>query len=207
MRNEDTTTGEPRGTAAKVKEKVGDATEQVKETASHVAAGARDRGEHLIEEGREKAHELTDRAGELARSRADRERRRVADGIRTFADALRRGSSELSGERDQFRPLLTSAADRAERLSNLLESRDVDALTSDVKRFAREHPTLFVSGAFALGFLGARFLRSSEEQAIESRYGDADRFTGYPHEDRFDRALPETGTYEAGSRGTGGGYE
>lgn len=218
MNNQGTTTGEETGRAEGLKEKIGDAAEQVKETASHVASDAREKGGHLMDEGKEKAQELTDKAESAARSRAETEKHRVATGIRTFADALRSGSRDLSGEREQFKSLLHGTADRAERLSNILESRDVDAFTSDVRRFAREHTSLFVGGAFALGFVGARFLKSSEPE--RPQFEESDRFTGYDREDRFGRTLPERGardippstsfgtgtrTYEADADWRGGG--
>lgn len=190
MSNETRTTGEDgRSATGRMKDTVGDAKDSVQETASHLAADVREKGEHLIEEGRDKAHELGDRAGELARSRADHEKDRLVTGIRTFADVLRRGSDDLSGERDRYRPMLTSAADRVENISSYLESRDVDALTNEVRRFAREHTPLFLGGAFALGFAGARFLKSSGEHAARER--TAGQYTDYGREDRFDRMLPE----------------
>lgn len=179
----------------RVKAKVGDAKESVQETASHIAAEARDKGNHLAEEGREKAHELSEKAQQIARTRADEQKQRVTNGIRTFADALRRGCDDLS-DQNQYRPLLTRAADRVEGVSRYLEQRDVDALTGDVRRFARDHTPLFLTGAFALGFAGARFLKSSGEQAAREReslqYGDSES------PGRFDRMLPETGTPDAG---------
>lgn len=193
MTNE-TNTESGRSRTDQVKEKVGDATASVQETASHIAAEAREKGSHLAEEGREKAHELTDKAQQIARSRADEQKHRVTNGIRTFAEALRRGSDDLTADQNQYRPLLNRAADRVEGVSRYLEQRDVDALTGDVRRFARDHTPLFLTGAFALGFAGARFLKSSGEQAERDRqagqYGDG------PSRERFDRMLPETGTLD-----------
>jgi hypothetical protein len=186
-------TGTQRSTAEKVKDRVGDATDSVQEKASHVAAGARDRGAQLVDQGREKAHELGDRAGSIARSRADEEKARLTGGIRTFADVLRRGSDDLAADRSQYRPLLAGAADRVEGISNYLEQRDVDALTNDVRRFARDNTPLFLGGVFALGFLGARFLKSSGEHAARERAQGL--HTDFGGEERFDRMLaaPDTG--------------
>lgn len=217
MKN-DTTAGNQRGTGDKLREKVGDATEQVQETASHLAAEARDKGEHLIDEGREKVHEMSDRAGELARSRADQERERVVTGIRVVADALRRGSDNLSGEREQYRPLLNSAAERVEGLTGYLETRNIDALSDDVRRFARDHTPAFLAGAFAIGFAGARFLKSSGEEAARIRASEYRGDYGYGQDARLDRQMPDIervenrsgagviGSEDGGSR-RGGTYE
>lgn len=187
----------------RVREKVGDAKESVQETAAHIAAEAREKGSHLADEGREKAHELGDRAQQIARSRADEQKQRVTHGIRTFADALRRGCDDLSADQNQYRPLLNSAADRVESVSRYLELRDVDTLTGDVRRFARDHTPLFLTGAFALGFAGARFLKSSGEQVERERQSQQQYADGLS-QDRSDRMLPETGTTATDTMDTGG---
>ena len=177
----------------KVKDKVDDAKETVQDAASHIAAEAREKTSHLTEEGREKAHELGDKAERMARTRADEQKERLANGIRTFADALRRGCDDLSADQNQYRPLLSTAADRVEGVSRYLEQRDVDTLTSDVRRFARDHTPLFLGSAFVLGFAGARFLKSSPDHVQQDSLG-----YGRQSQDRFDRMLPESGT--VGSR-------
>lgn len=196
MTNE-TSTESGRSTTDRVKDTVGDAKESVQGTASHIAAEAREKTSQLAEHGREKVQELGDRAQHIARTRADEQKDRVTNGIRTFADALRRGCDDLSADQNQYRPLLNTAADRVEGVSRYLEQRDVDALTSDVRRFAREHTPLFLGGAFVLGFAASRFLKSSPDQAARDR-------TSFGYEDdtsreRFDRMLPETGTVDRAS--------
>lgn len=188
MMNETNAEGR-RSRTDKVKDTVGDAKETVQETASHIADEARDMSSHLAQEGREKAHEIGDKAQQLARTRADEQKQRLTNGIRTFADALRRGCDDLSPEQNQFRPMLNTAADRVEGVSRYLEQRDVDALTGDVRRFAREHTPLFIGGAFALGFAGARFLKSSPDHVQREQYGADGQV-------RYDRMLPETGSFE-----------
>ena len=186
----------------KVRDKVDDAKETVQETASHIATEAREKGSHIADEGREKVHEIGERAQQLARTRADEQKERLTNGIRTFADALRRGCDDLSSDQNQYRPLLNSAADRVEGVSRYLEQRDVGALTNDVRRFAREHTPLFIGGAFALGFAGARFLKSSPDRGYDS---DSYQYGGIDRQGRYDRMLPESGTIDrsASVEGTG----
>ena len=42
-----------------------------------------------------------------------------------------------------------------------MREKDVQAIVRDVERYAREQPALFLGGAFVLGLLGARFLKST----------------------------------------------
>ncbi|CAN5792644.1 hypothetical protein BH23GEM10_BH23GEM10_13660 [soil metagenome] len=196
-----------RGAADKVKDKIGDATDQVKDRAASATAEVREAGGHLVDEGKEKARELSHRAGEAARSRADQEKERVTQGMRSVAEALRKGGQELPADRSQYRPLLTNVADRVEDVSGYLEARDVDALTQDVRRFARDHTPLFLGGAFALGVIGARFLKSSGSTARSGQFDQDDAAAGYDGPDRHGRLLPEHGTdgsEPADHRGAGG---
>jgi hypothetical protein len=189
-----------RDTSAGLKDKVGDVAEQAKDKAAGAASEVRHTGEDLLEEGKDKAREMSHKAGEKARSRVDEEKDRVSGGMRTVADALRRSSQDLPADRDQYAPLLNKVADRMESASGYLDSRDVDTLTHDARRFAREHTPLFLGGAFALGLLGARFLKSSSDSVRDDRprgYGGHDDYAasvGGDMSDRHDRALPISGS-------------
>jgi hypothetical protein len=173
----------------------------VKEKVASAASEVRDRGEDLLEEGREKVEELGQAAGEMARNRADQQLERVVDGIRIFADVLRQGGDDLSGDRRQYRSVLNTVADRAEGVSRYLQERDVQSVTRDVRRFARDNTPLFLGGAFALGLLGARFLKSSSDEGREFdewQYGEG-------MQQRYDRMLPENATRMPGGPGYGAG--
>lgn len=158
--------GSERGTAEKAKDTardVKDTAREVKDRAqekvSSAASEARDRGGDLVHEGKEKA-----------RSQADQQKDRVSEGFRSVADALRRGGQELSEEHRQYGSFLGTVADRAEGVSRYLDQRDVDSLTRDARQAAREHTPVFLSGAFTLGMLGARFLKSSGDKSGTERY-------------------------------------
>lgn len=143
---------------------------------------------------------MAHRAGDRARTRADEERTRLAGGIRTVADALRRGTDDLPEDRRAYGRMMTALADRADGLSRYLEEHDVDEMTREARRFAREHTGMVMGGAFALGLLGARFLKSSEESSRRA-YGPEGEITRY---DTWGGAAtyPREGGY-----GTSRGYE
>ncbi|MEX1181955.1 MAG: hypothetical protein WEF86_01880 [Gemmatimonadota bacterium] len=175
-----------------MKDKVGDATHRVQEKVAGAAAEVRHTGEHLVDEARELSH----RAGGMARTRAEQQKDRVADGIRSVAEALRKGTQELPEDRRQYASLLDTVADRVEGASGYLDSHDMGELATDVRRLAREHTPLFLGGAFALGVIGARFLKSSGEES--RRVG------------QHDRLLPDAGSVrpDYGSAGYGStGYD
>jgi hypothetical protein len=143
--------------------------------AADKARELKDKGEHLIDEGKEKARELGDQAVEVVRSRGDEQRERVAEGVRTFAYALRRGANDLPEDRREYGRFIDDVADRVESVSRYIEQRDVDSLTREARRFARDHTPVFLAGAFTLGMLGARFMKSSGDAARDDRYDRYDR--------------------------------
>jgi hypothetical protein len=163
----DAQSGSTEGAADRLRE----TKDQAQEKVASVAAEARDRGEHLVDEGKEKARELGEQAVEVARTRGDEQRVRVAEGVRTFAYALRRGADDLPADRREYERFIDDVADRVDSVSRYIEERDVDSLTREARRFARDHTPLFLTGAFGLGMLGARFIKSSGDQAREARPG------------------------------------
>jgi hypothetical protein len=53
-------------------------------------------------------------------------------------------------------------------VAGYLTARDVDQLVSEAEAFARRQLAAFLGGAFALGFLVSRFLKSSSPQSQNS---------------------------------------
>jgi hypothetical protein len=152
-----------------------------------------------------KAHEaqgrdLADRAGEAARSRADEEKERLAGGMRAVATALRRGSDQLPEDQRSYGKLLEGVADKVSDASRYLDERDVNALTRDVRRVARDHSAAFLGGAFVLGVVGARFLKSSPDEAGtgHDEWAGRERLEG--RENRYGQDLPR-GLPESGMSG------
>jgi len=63
------------------------------------------------------------------------------------------------------------AADGLERFSDAVRHRDVSSLMGDAEDFARRQPAVFIGAGVAVGFMLARFLRSSSERREAERYG------------------------------------
>jgi hypothetical protein len=70
--------------------------------------------------------------------------------------------------------MLATGADRlaetTERLATNLEGKDLDQIVDEVEQFARRQTALFLGGAFALGLVAARFLKSSSGSRARSMY-------------------------------------
>lgn len=179
----ETTTGRRSGSSGDSSVKA--AAHDAKETAQEVKDQAADKASDMAAEAKQKSREMAREGKQRARSQAEEQKTRVSSGLRSMADALRRGGEELPEDQRQYGRFLDVVADRAEDASHYLEDRDVESLTREVRTFARDHAPVFLGGAFTLGMLGARFLKSSP------------RDTGY-----------EGGSYQGDlyGRGSTGGY-
>jgi hypothetical protein len=104
---------------------------------------------------------------------------RGTDALGRVAEAVRSSTQKLRDERhDTIASYVDKAADQIETWSRRLREKDVNELLSDVQRLARRNPAVFIGSAFALGLVGARFLKSSR-QGNEYGYGDESRRTLY----------------------------
>jgi hypothetical protein len=111
---------------------------------------------------REQAGAVWNDTKETARSLLGEQQRAAAGGLGEFATALRKAARDMDGAGNStVRRLAESAADGLEHFSGTLRARDLNGLLHDVESFARRQPVAFVGAAVAVGFLAARFLKSS----------------------------------------------
>lgn len=113
---------------------------------------------------------LMDRVRERAAAQLSSQKDRATDGLGSVAQAVRQSTQHLrDNHQETIAQYVDRAADRIDRFSAQLRDRDVSEIVDDVQRFARQQPALFVGSAFALGILGARFLKSSSDRAARGR--------------------------------------
>ena len=129
----------------------------------------------IADQAKQTVAQATDQAREQVTSRLDDQINRAAEGLGGVAQALRQASQQVQ-EQNQgaFRQYIDTAADQVERLSGYLRSNDLGQIVGQVEDFARRQPALFLGGAFALGLLGARFIKSSRRSASPEQAGSAD---------------------------------
>ncbi len=124
---------------------------------------------------------IMDRVRERATAQLSSQKDRATDGLGSVAQAVRQSTKHLRDHKqDAIAQYVDKAADQLDRISTQLKNRDVNELVSEVQRFARRQPALFVGSAFALGVIGARFLKSSaDDQRHRSHepYGTSSRGT------------------------------
>ena len=88
----------------------------------------------------------------------------AADSLHNVAAAVRQAGEQFGSQDPNFHQVAdvaTSAANTVEGISTRLRDATVDEIIVETEGFARKQPSLFIGGVFALGFVLARFLKST----------------------------------------------
>ncbi len=112
------------------------------------------------------------------RSLLEQQTGRAADQLGGVANALHKAAEQLNEENGGVvADYAEQAAGRVERVADMLRDANVDDIVGEVEGFARRQPEVFIGAAFAVGFLAARFIKSSGERRMHrtstSRQGNA----------------------------------
>ncbi|MCY7344837.1 MAG: hypothetical protein LH614_01345 [Pyrinomonadaceae bacterium] len=137
---------------------------------SSEAASAKETFDKVKESAGTMANEALGQAKEKASSVLDEQKTNLASGITSVADSIRQVGENLShsDENNQIAALAgkygESLAGQVEKFSSYIDDKELKELVRDVEQFAKRNPALFIGGAFALGILAARFLKSSGQK-------------------------------------------
>jgi len=136
-------------------------------------AAAKDKAQPVKEKANEIVDETKskmDEATRQAKSALSGQKEEAAGQLHGLAQALRETSGQLR-DQDQgtFANYSNQVADQIDRVSSYLQDRDVNDLMRDAEDFARRQPELFIGGAFTLGLLAARFMKSSASDMDDGR--------------------------------------
>ncbi|MBA2605387.1 MAG: hypothetical protein H0U96_00785 [Acidobacteria bacterium] len=147
------------------------AASQVGEVLRGNTGAAKDAALDVLSQAKETTGKVASRAlgqvQEKATSQIDKQKSNLAEGLGSVAESIRqmgdglKNSGEQTGVGKFTAQYGNSLADQVEQLSSYLDRKEVGELIHDIEYFARRNPALFIGGAFALGLLGARFLKSS----------------------------------------------
>jgi len=119
----------------------------------------------------------------------------VAETIRQVGDSVKPPEGAPANKVAELTTQYTeSLSQQVEKLSGYLERQDLRGLMSDVEKFARRNPAIFLGGAFALGILAARFLKSSNPNQALMRTSDVSDF-----DSGFDTTPSSLGSTSTGS--------
>lgn len=116
------------------------------------------------------ASQAQQKAGEQVRSSLDKGRSRAVDTLHDVARTLRQANDGGDNPTGQY---MGKAGDQVERVAEYLQNTDLKQMVTHTESFARRQPALFLGGAFALGVIAARFLKSGQnrETGVDGEFG------------------------------------
>lgn len=116
----------------------------------------------IKEQVQEKAADLKETVSAQATDKLATQKDAASGSLNTVAHAFRQTGDQLrEGEQQGIAQYVDRAADQIEQFAGYLGGRDIRELARDAEAYARREPALFLGGAFAVGLLAARFLKSS----------------------------------------------
>lgn len=133
------------------------------ESGAEAGSGAREQ----IREARDKVVDQAKTTFRDARDRASSSlsegRRQAAEQIGGIGGAFHRTGEQLRSEdQARFADVADSVGRQVDRVADYLRDSDGRTIARDVESLARRQPALVFAGAFALGLVAARFLKSSD---------------------------------------------
>lgn len=158
-------------------------------------------GGSVVDEAKDKVQELAnqaqDKAGQQFQAGVSKGKNRAADTLGAVAQSLLYSSRQLrEQDRRSVGGFVEKAANRVENWADYMQNADTREMAERVENFARREPAIFIGGAFALGLLGARFLKSSRrgERPYRAPYSPrpnmpSEQFAR-PHGTLSDREVP-----------------
>jgi len=134
---------------------------------------------------------LIDKVKQGAEAQLSTQKDRATEGIGNVVDAVRQSTRHLrENQHETIAEYVDQAAGHLERWSNQLKEKNVGEILQEAQQLARRRPAVFIGTAFAVGLLGARFLKSSRDRqsssssAFRSRTGGGDEIYGVRGGDR-----------------------
>ena len=120
----------------------------------------------MAQQAKQQANDLASRGGEQVKSQLANQKHDAAQRLTPITVALRETAQQLRKQgQAPVAQYADKTSDQVERFSGYLRETEVDELVDQARGFARGRPAIFLGGAVALGFLGARFLKSSSQEA------------------------------------------
>jgi hypothetical protein len=116
-----------------------------------LAGVAVERGRHFLDSAREQATVYVDR-------RKDD----VAQSVADFATSLRESTASFN-DRPNIRAFVDSAAEGLDQLAGSIRERSFADIFNDAEDIVRQRPALVAAVTVGIGFLAARFIKSSAE--------------------------------------------
>jgi ElaB/YqjD/DUF883 family membrane-anchored ribosome-binding protein len=150
------------------------------------------------------AHETQEKLGDQLQSGLSSVKERAASNLDTIAQSLTQ-STQQARQQDPDAPVqyMERIGEELQRASRYLRETEVREFVRQTEDFARRQPVVFLGAAFAIGLIGARFLKSSERKEQSERYEERELYRAPAQ--ISDRERPVAGYREPNAGLSGGG--
>jgi ElaB/YqjD/DUF883 family membrane-anchored ribosome-binding protein len=140
-------------------------------------------GENVRRQAESTAATVAEQAQQTAETHLSTQKDQAASTLHSLAESIREGGQKMREEQPQIASLAEQAAGKVDQASSYIRQHDVHEFVREAENFARREPLIFLGGAFAVGFLAARFLKASGQQGDSGRQGSG-RYdvTGQPRD-------------------------
>ena len=117
--------------------------------------------DQVIEQAHKAVNQAKTTAQDKVRSAVTTGKNSAVEALSGVAQSLLVAGQQLSDQQNVASRFVDQAAERLDKAAQFLDTADVDDLVQRTESWGRRNPALFLGGAFVLGVLGARFLKSS----------------------------------------------
>ena len=173
-------------------------SDQAKEQGQQVASRAQEEARATTDTAKQEAGQVAEEAKQQVRGlignlryqlqdQAEQQTDRIANlllELQRNLEALQEGNTEEAGPLGEY---VQRASDEVERLAERVDELGFQGLTSELQRFARRRPGVFLGSAVAMGFLAGRLGRGARDAQQPDR-----GLGGGSSGSRGRRSLPET---------------
>ncbi len=143
------------------------AVSDMKDKAKEVGKQVQEKAGELGEQVRDQTSQLAGQAQEKVKSTLEGQKGKRLEELSGIADAVRQtGQTLRDQQKEGIAHYAERAADQIERVVDYVDAHNVSELLNDAERFARRHPEAFIGGAFMLGLMAGRFLKSSRDRQM-----------------------------------------
>ncbi|HEX7114114.1 MAG TPA: hypothetical protein VF193_03185 [Steroidobacter sp.] len=107
---------------------------------------------------------FTDRLRSDGRQKIESSKRTAAEHIEGIAEALNRAREVLEQREPAIASYASQLANRVGNLATRLREASMEDLLEDTRELARRNPMMYLAGGVAVGFVLARFLKTSSTE-------------------------------------------
>jgi hypothetical protein len=138
-----------------------------------------DKAQQGADQVKQKVSSAADKAKQTAKSQASTQKDQAAQSLHTVGNAVDQAAQQLrQNNQTPVAQVAETAASNLNQFADHLSTTSIDDLIGEVEGFASRQPALFLGGAFLLGVLGARFLKSSRAGMSQSGSSGSQQWRG-----------------------------